>query len=155
MDILLDGTSKSELLSFDPGSGLNLMQFILNQLIALVLANVLSRIYSKYGKSLSNRNSFGSIFSLLSMTTMLIITIVKSSLALSLGLVGALSIVRFRTAIKEPEELGYLFLSIALGLGLGANQILITLIGFVILLAFIVLRDKFSKYVYGMQVFNW
>ena len=52
---------------------------------------------------------------------MLIIFVVKSSLALSLGLVGALSIVRFRSAIKEPEELTFLFLNIALGIGFGAN----------------------------------
>ena len=135
-------------------SNISLFGFATNQIITLLLALILAFIYTRYGKSLSNRKEFSSNFVLLSMTTMLIITIVKSSLALSLGLVGALSIVRFRTAIKEPEELGYLFLSIALGLGLGANQILITLIGFVILLAFIVLRDKFSKYVYGMQVLN-
>jgi len=55
--------------------------------------------------------------------------IVKSSLALSLGLVGALSIVRFRAAIKEPEELIYLFLIIAIGLGCGANQLIITSVG--------------------------
>ena len=54
---------------------------------------------------------------------------VKSSLALSLGLVGALSIVRFRAAIKEPEELIYLFLTIAAGLGTGAGQIKITIFG--------------------------
>ena len=53
---------------------------------------------------------------------------VKSSLALSLGLVGALSIVRFRTPIKEPEELVYLFLAISIGLGYAAGQILITTI---------------------------
>ena len=64
---------------------------------------------------------------------MLIITIVKSSLALSLGLVGALSIVRFRSAIKEPEELTYLFIAIAIGLGFGADQRLITLIGFLVI----------------------
>ena len=64
------------------------------------------------------------------LTTLLIITIVKSSLALSLGLVGALSIVRFRAAIKEPEELAYLFLNIAIGLGMGADQRLITLVAF-------------------------
>jgi len=56
----------------------------------------------------------------------LVITVVKSSLALSLGLVGALSIVRFRTPIKEPEELGYIFLTIAIGLGFGANLGLVT-----------------------------
>jgi uncharacterized membrane protein YhiD involved in acid resistance len=48
--------------------------------------------------------------------------------ALSLGLVGALSIVRFRSAIKEPEELAYLFFAIAIGIGLGDNQRLITVI---------------------------
>ena len=56
------------------------------------------------------------------LTTLLVISVVKSSLALSLGLVGALSIVRFRTPIKEPEELAYIFLAIAIGLALGADQ---------------------------------
>ena len=55
--------------------------------------------------------------------------IVKNSLALSLGLVGALSIVRFRAAIKEPEELVYLFLIIAIGLGCGSGQIKIIVVG--------------------------
>ncbi len=52
----------------------------------------------------------------------------RSSIALSLGLVGALSIVRFRTAVKEAEELAYLFFAIGLGIGLGDNQRLITLV---------------------------
>jgi hypothetical protein len=59
---------------------------------------------------------------MITMTTMLIITIVKASLALSLGLVGALSILRFRAAIKEPKELAYWFLAIAIGLDFGARQ---------------------------------
>lgn len=75
---------------------------------------------------------------------MLIIAIVKSSLALSLGLVGALSIVRFRAAIKEPEELAFLFLAIAIGLGFGADQAIITLIAFVIIAAIIIARKRFT-----------
>jgi hypothetical protein len=70
----------------------------------------------------------GSIIPVLSTVVFLVIIVVKSSLALSLGLVGALSIVRFRTPIKEPEELVYLFLAIAIGLGYAAGQILITTI---------------------------
>mgnify|MGYP001157260279 FL=1 len=66
------------------------------------------------------------------LTTVLVISIVKSSLALSLGLVGALSIIRFRTAIKEPEELSYLFIAIALGLGIGADQIFVTITAFIL-----------------------
>ena len=72
---------------------------------------------------------------------MLIITIVKSSLALSLGLVGALSIVRFRAAIKEPEELAYLFLAIGLGLGFGADQRLVTVVAFAAIALVVILRS--------------
>ncbi len=116
--------------------------FILNLLLAALLAFVLSRVYVRYGTSLSNRRMFARNFILLTMTTMLIITIVKSSLALSLGLVGALSIVRFRAAIKEPEELAYLFLTIAIGLGLGADQRVITLVAFAIICGVTVLRKR-------------
>ena len=76
---------------------------------------------------------------------MLIISIVKSSLALSLGLVGALSIVRFRTAIKEPEELAYLFLTIAIGLGFGANQWLVTVAAFAIIVPVLWIKHQFSR----------
>jgi hypothetical protein len=65
---------------------------------------------------------------LITVTTTFIILVVRSSVALSLGLVGALSIVRFRSAIKEPEELAYLFFAIGIGIGLGDNQRLITII---------------------------
>jgi len=71
--------------------------------------------------------------------------IVKSSLALSLGLVGALSIVRFRAAIKEPEELVYLFLIIAIGLGCGANQLTITIIGIIFALVLIIIYSRYLK----------
>ena len=71
--------------------------------------------------------------------------IVKSSLALSLGLVGALSIVRFRAAIKEPEELVYLFLIIAIGLGCGANQLIITVIGIIFSLIIIMIYSGYLK----------
>lgn len=109
------------------------INFVINIVAAGLLAYILGLIYVKYGRSLSNRKSFANNFLLLTVATMLIITIVKSSLALSLGLVGALSIVRFRSAIKEPEELTYLFIAIAIGLGFGADQRLITVIGFVVI----------------------
>ena len=118
---------------------------VINLLLAAALSFILGQIYLKYGNSLSNRKMFAKNFMLMTMTTMLIIVIVKSSLALSLGLVGALSIVRFRSAIKEPEELSYLFLAIAIGLGLGANQTLITIIAFVIICTIIILSNYKNK----------
>lgn len=116
--------------------------FIINLILAAVLALILNHIYVRYGESLSNRKLFGKNFLLITMTTTLIISIVKSSLALSLGLVGALSIIRFRAAIKEPEELAYLFLAIGIGLGFGANQGVITVVAFVIMTTIIILIRK-------------
>lgn len=116
------------------------VEFLINLVIAAVLAAFLGVLYVRYGNALSNRRAFARNFVLLGMTTMVIITVVKSSLALSLGLVGALSIVRFRAAIKEPEELAYLFLVIAIGLGLGADQRLITLAAVAVISLAIVAR---------------
>ncbi|MFP6672366.1 MAG: DUF4956 domain-containing protein [Pirellulaceae bacterium] len=97
-----------------------------NLAIFLVLAGLLGLyvryLYNRCSRSLSDTDSTGSVFPLLTVVTAAVIAVVKSSLALSLGLVGALSIVRFRAAIKEPEELVYLFLCIAVGLCLGSEQ---------------------------------
>ena len=121
-----------------------IVPFIENLLITVVLAFLLAVVYDKYGTTFSNRKQFSKNLIMIAATTMLIITIVKSSLALSLGLVGALSIVRFRAAIKEPEELAFLFLCIAIGLGLGASQRAVTIIGFLIILVIIFFKYRFS-----------
>lgn len=89
---------------------------------------VTREVYIRRSYSLTGKSHLGAIIPILSTVVFLVIVIVKSSLALSLGLVGALSIVRFRTPIKEPEELVYLFLAIAIGLGYASGQSLITTI---------------------------
>lgn len=111
---------------------ISITEFLINAGVIIVLAILLELTYIKCSRTISNRRQFAGIFLLIAFTTMLIITIVKSSLALSLGLVGALSIVRFRAAIKEPEELAYIFFAIALGLGLGASQTLVVIVAFVV-----------------------
>ena len=68
------------------------------------------------------QHSFGVTLILASLVTTSIIMVISGNLILSLGMVGALSIVRFRTPIKEPEELAYLFLAIAIGLGYAAME---------------------------------
>ena len=118
------------------------LDFVINLLLTAILATLLAGFYVRFGRSLSNRKQFSANFILIAMTTMLIISIVKSSLALSLGLVGALSIVRFRSAIKEPEELAYLFLVIGLGLGFGADQRLITIVAFALILGILWVTGK-------------
>ena len=121
----------------------NLISFIEGLLLAGVLSFVIQITYLKFSTSLSNKFDFSKNFIILGLTTTLVITIVKSSLALSLGLVGALSIVRFRAAIKEPEELVYLFLIISTGLGCGAGQLKITLIGILFSILIIIIFSVF------------
>lgn len=99
-----------------------------NLFLCILLVSFVGWFYKKYSRSLGGKTHVGSILPLIGLTVFMVITVVKSSLALSLGLVGALSIVRFRTPIKEPEELGYLFLTIAIGLGFGAGFQIITVL---------------------------
>lgn len=124
---------------------ISIWEFLINAVIILILSFILEWTYRRCATSLSGRRAFAANFFLIAFTTMLIISIVKSSLALSLGLVGALSIVRFRSAIKEPEELAYLFFTIGVGLGFGANQRVVTVVAALILLAVIWVRYLTSK----------
>jgi len=117
------------------GAPLSLTNLLFNLGVGLVLGYIIRWHFVRFGSTLSNREEFALVFPIILLTTVLIITVVKSSLALSLGLVGALSIVRFRTPIKEPEELAYLFLAIAMGLGLGAGQTIVTVIAGAFILA--------------------
>ena len=112
----------------------------INLLIGAGLALLLAQIYIYFGRSPSDRRAFASQFLLVTMTTTVIISVVKSSLALSLGLVGALSIVRFRSAVREHEELAYLFLAIGIGLCLGADQRALALVAFGVISVFLVGR---------------
>ena len=111
-----------------------------NMLMGGALALYIGELYKRLGTSISNRDNFSGVFLMLTMVTVVIIFVVKSSLALSLGLVGALSIVRFRAAIKTSEELVYLFLCIGVGLALGAEHRLLAAVAVVIVTIFVVGR---------------
>lgn len=116
------------------GAPLSLTGLVINLVVGVILSVLLSKHFERFGTTLSNRGEFALVFPFIVLTTTLIITVVKTSLALSLGLVGALSIVRFRTPIKEPEELAYIFMAIAIGIGLGANQVVMTIVATLIIL---------------------
>lgn len=140
-----DTTSLIEEFMSGQSNQLELNTFLINLLLAVVASFILGRVYIYWGSSLSNRRAFASNFMLLTVTTTFIILVVRSSVALSLGLVGALSIVRFRAAVKEPEELAYLFFAISLGIGLGDNQRLITLLTLLVGIGVIGLLHLFRK----------
>jgi hypothetical protein len=129
----------------DFNSTIDIADFFVNFLIVAVIAFIIQQFYIKYSNALSDRRKFAQIFMPLALATLLIITVIKSSIALSLGLVGALSIVRFRAAIKDPEELTYLFLVIGLGIVGGAGKPLLALLSFAVILPILYLHQRFSS----------
>jgi len=124
---------------------ISLTNLIISLLTSIICAYVIKIIYLKYAKTLNNKENFSDVFILLSITTTIVITVVKFSLALSLGLVGALSIVRFRAAIKEPEELVYLFMIIGIGLASGSAQFEVAFILTGAAFVIIFTNDRFGK----------
>ncbi len=115
----------------------------LDVLLALGLSFVLGLfifvIYKKTYSGVMYSDSFGVSLIAMSMITSLVILAVTSNVVLSLGMVGALSIVRFRTAIKEPMDIAFLFCSIAVGIVLGAGLLPLAVIGSVIIGVIIVI----------------
>lgn len=110
---------------------------ILDMALALVLAFGIGLfiflIYKKTYQGVMYSSSFGTTLIALTMITTVVILAVTSNVVLSLGMVGALSIVRFRTAIKEPLDIAFLFWSIAVGIVLAAGMIPLAVIGSVII----------------------
>ena len=122
---------------------IDFFNFFIAIFLSLILALLVKFAYKKVGRALNDKDYFSDTFIPLCMITTLVITVIKFSLALSLGLVGALSIVRFRAAIKEPEELVYLFFVISIGLANGANQFVLSIIATLLIISFLLLRNFF------------
>lgn len=128
---------------------------ILDMALALVLAFGLGLfiffVYKKTYQGVMYSSSFGTTLIALTMITTVVILAVTSNVVLSLGMVGALSIVRFRTAIKEPLDIAFLFWSIAVGIVLAAGMIPLAVIGSVviglILLVFVNRKSHLSPYI--------
>ncbi|MCM1111641.1 MAG: DUF4956 domain-containing protein [Muribaculum sp.] len=100
--------------------------------VAFLCAVLIYLVYRYFYKGVSYSAKFGMLLILLTMVTAFIILCISTNLVLSLGMVGALSIVRFRAAVKEPLDVGFLFFAIAAGLTAGARLYLVAVAGTVI-----------------------
>ena len=136
---------------FNPSTEHNYVIIFISLICCLISSFILKNVFNAKSVSISSKHHISSIIPILSLVTFLIILIVKSSLALSLGLIGALSIVRFRTPIKEPEELIYLFFAIAIGIGFGAGQIIITISIFIVIIIIIWFASSNRNGVYELN----
>ena len=128
---------------------------ILDMAVALVLAFGIGMfiflVYKKTYSGVMYSSSFGTSLIAMTMITTVVILAVTSNVVLSLGMVGALSIVRFRTAIKEPLDIAFLFWSIGVGIVLAAGMIPLAIIGSiiigVILLVFVNRKSHKNPYI--------
>ncbi len=113
---------------FVEGITLNFKESFIILFFSLLAGFLVRYIYIKYSNSFSSTSSYGNALLMVTVSVASLIAVVKSSLALSLGLVGALSVIRFRTAVKEPYTLSFILLSVCLGIAIGANQYLFALL---------------------------
>lgn len=135
---------------------------ILDMVVALLLAFGIGlfifMVYKKTYQGVMYSSSFGTTLIVLTMITTVVILAVTSNVVLSLGMVGALSIVRFRTAIKEPLEIAFLFWSIAAGIVLAAGLIPLAVIGSVvigvILIIFVNKKSYYNPYIVVLSCAN-
>ena len=125
--------------------GTSVLEFVYSLALVIFFSSITGIVYKKYGKSISNKKIFSSFFIMFSVSIFLIFSIIKSSIVLSLGLVGALSVVRFRNAIKDTEQIMYLLLLIAISISLAANQYLFVTISLVVLIIIILIKDLLTK----------
>ena len=147
----------NKVLSQNISSQNDYISIMVDFILCVVMSFILRNFYVRRSFSLTGKMHIGSIIPILATVVFLVILVVKSSLALSLGLVGALSIVRFRTPIKEPEELVYLFLAIAIGLGYAAGQTLLTSVIFlsILVISYFWLSNQNNKVIEYNLVISW
>lgn len=136
-------------------TSVSLLDMTLALLLAFALGLFIYFVYKKTFAGVMFSSSFGVTLIALTMITTLVILAVTSNVVLSLGMVGALSIVRFRTAIKEPLDIAFLFWSIAVGIVLAAGLIPLAVFGSavigVVLLVFVNKKSHTNPYIVVLQ----
>lgn len=136
-------------------TSVSLLDMTLALLLAFALGLFIYFVYKKTFAGVMFSSSFGVTLIALTMITTLVILAVTSNVVLSLGMVGALSIVRFRTAIKEPLDIAFLFWSIAVGIVLAAGLIPLAVFGSavigVVLIVFVNKKSHTNPYIVVLQ----
>ena len=136
-------------------SAVSLFDMVLALVLAFCLGMFIFLVYKKTYQGVMYSSGFGVTLIALTMITTLVILAVTSNVVLSLGMVGALSIVRFRTAIKEPLDIAFLFWAIAAGIVLAAGMIPLAVVGSVfvgvVLLVFVNQKPHCNPYIVVIQ----
>lgn len=128
--------------------------FLMSMLAAFICGMIIYVIYRAFYKGIIYNNNFNILLVMTSMVTCFMVIVISSNVVLSLGMVGALSIVRYRTAVKDPLDVGFLFWSVAVGITSGAGLHIISLMGTLIisLVYILLIKVRNKKRVYLLIV---
>ena len=130
-------------------SSVNLVTIILNNVVSMIAAFFIMFVYKLTHSGTNYSRKFNLSLGAIALTTTMIMGVISNNVALSLGMVGALSIIRFRTAIKDVRDAAFIFWAVAVGIGCGVSQYALIGIGSICLLVFMLLTKQSA---YGGQL---
>ena len=135
--------SKRQILEYllESNASVSVTQVCLSLAMAVVLGMLLYFVYRKTYRGTVYSKDFNLTLLLVAIITTLVMQAIGSNLALSLGMVGSLSIIRFRTAVKEPRDIAFIFWAICIGIGCGSEFYLVVAVASVILTALLLLGN--------------
>lgn len=133
---------KKSVLKLSDVSKISLTEMVIGLIVSFLVALFIFFIYRKTFRGVVYSHSYNVSLVLMSVITFLIIATISSNITLSLGMVGALSIIRFRTAIKDPMDIVFMFWAISVGISSGAGLYYISLIGSLFIGAVLILLTK-------------
>lgn len=138
----------------DASMDLNFYNIIMSLLAAYVCGMIIYFVYKYFYKGVLYSHNFNILLVLVSMITAFIVLTISSNIVLSLGMVGALSIVRFRTAVKDPLDVGFLFFAISIGITCGASLYLMSFVCTILisLIYILMVKVKTDAHVYLLIV---
>ena len=128
--------------------------FVLSMLAAFLCGMIVYAVYRNFYKGVVYNQNFNILLVLTSLVTCFVVIVISSNVVLSLGMVGALSIVRYRAAIKDPLDVGFLFWTVAVGISCGAGLYLISLLAtvFIALIYILLVKVRNRKHQYLLIV---
>ena len=121
---------------------LTIEKFVLSMLVAFICGMIVFAVYRNFYRGVIYNNNFNILLVMTSLITCFMVIVISSNVVLSLGMVGALSIVRYRTAVKDPLDVGFLFWTVAVGVTSGASLYIISLLGTVFIAAILIILVK-------------
>lgn len=123
-------------------SGSTILTIVVDLIVALLMGLLIYYIYKKYYKGVVYSRNFAITLVGMTVLTCMVTLAISTNIVISLGMVGALSIVRYRTAIKEPLDLMYMFWAITTGITVGASMYLLAVLASVIMIVLIIMFSK-------------